>query len=118
MHELSLSRAIISTVLRHAAGRRVSVVSMRIGGLRQVVPQTLQFYFEIVARDTPCEGARLEQELIAPRLRCCRCRSEWEIEAPAFHCPSCAGSQVEVVAGEEFEVESIEVEEVGCTAPR
>ena len=30
---------------------------------------------------------------------------------PAFRCPACGGADVEVVAGDEFEVESIEVEE-------
>ena len=62
MHELSLSSAIVETVERHADGRRVTVVSMRIGALRQVVPDSLAFYFEIVARGTVCEGARLDHE--------------------------------------------------------
>lgn len=118
MHELSLSSAIVNTAVKHAAGRPVTVVSMRIGRLRQVVPETLQFYFEFVSRGTLCEGARLEHELIAARLRCGGCEHEWEIELPVFHCPGCGGSQVEVASGDEFEVESIEVEEVACTAPR
>ena len=60
MHELSLSSAIVNTVVKHAEGRRVTVVSLRVGRLRQVVPDTLAFYFDFVARDTVCEGARLE----------------------------------------------------------
>ena len=52
MHELSLSSAIVNTVVKHAAGRQVSLVSLRVGRLRQVVPDTLEFYFELVARDT------------------------------------------------------------------
>ena len=58
MHELSLSSAIINTAVKHAGGRRVTVVSLRVGRLRQVVPDTLEFYFDFVARDTLCEGAR------------------------------------------------------------
>jgi hydrogenase nickel incorporation protein HypA/HybF len=120
MHELSLSTAIVDTVVRHADGRPVISVQMRIGALRQVVPDSLAFYFEIVARDTVCEGARLEQELVPARLRCEACAREWEIDYPAFVCPSCGtGGDVRIAAGEEFEVESIEVEEVAeCTAPR
>jgi hydrogenase nickel incorporation protein HypA/HybF len=85
VHELSLSSAIINTAVRHAGGRRVSVVSLRVGRLRQVVPETLDFYFEFVARGTLCEGARLEQEVVD--------------------------------SGNEFLVESIEVEEAACIAP-
>ena len=118
MHELSLSSAIVNTVAKHAAGRRVSVVHLRVGRLRQVIPETLEFYFEFVARDSVCEGATLEQEVIDPRLRCLDCGVEWPIEIPAFRCPTCGGSNVEVAAGDEFEVESIEVEEAACIAPR
>jgi hydrogenase nickel incorporation protein HypA/HybF len=119
MHELSLSGAIVNTVEKHAAGRRVSVVSMRIGALRQVVPDTLDFYFGFVSKGTACEGARLEQELIPARLRCASCEREWKIEVPVFMCPACgAGGEVEVASGNEFEVESIEVEEAECIAQR
>jgi hydrogenase nickel incorporation protein HypA/HybF len=134
MHELSLSSAIVNTVVKHARGSPVSVVSLRVGRLRQVVPDTLEFYFEFVARDTLCEGARLEQEVIDVRLRCNPCDHEWAIETPAFRCPTCGGSDVVIASGNEFEVESIEIgpppaawrdrpegdlgKEAQCTAPR
>jgi hydrogenase nickel incorporation protein HypA/HybF len=118
MHELSLSSAVLKTVARHAGGRPVRVVNLRVGRMRQVVPDTLGFYFELVARGTICEGARLRQEIIEARLRCNPCGREWEIETPAFRCPTCGGADVAVASGNEFEVESIEVEEVGCIARR
>jgi hydrogenase nickel incorporation protein HypA/HybF len=118
VHELSLSSAIVNTVVKHAAGRRVTVVDLRVGKLRQVVRDTLEFYFEFVARGTVCEGARLEQQVIDATLRCNGCGWEWEIEIPAFRCPQCAGSDVAVASGDEFEVEAIEVEEAQCIAQR
>jgi hydrogenase nickel incorporation protein HypA/HybF len=118
VHELSLSSAIVNTAVKHAGGRRVTLVSLTVGRLRQVIPDTLEFYFEFVARDTLCEGARLEQEMIDPWLRCRECGIEWEIEIPAFRCPECGGSDVAVARGDEFEVESIEVEEAECIAQR
>jgi hydrogenase nickel incorporation protein HypA/HybF len=118
VHELSLSSAIVNTVVKHADGRRVTVVELRVGRLRQVIPDTLEFYFEFVARGTVCEGARLEQEMIDARLRCIGCGHEWEIAIPAFRCPRCAGSDVEIASGNEFEVEAIEVEEAECIAQR
>lgn len=117
MHELSIGSAVVDTAIRHAGGRRVTVVRVRVGRLRQVVPDSLAFYFGVVARETICEGARLEQELVAARLRCRACSREWAVEAPAFRCPACAGGDVEVLSGEELEVESIELEvESECTA--
>lgn len=121
MHELALCRAVVETAVGHASGRPVTRVSLRVGRLRQVIPGTLDFYFDIVARGTPCEGARLEQTLVPARLRCEACAHEWELDEPRFVCPDCASTAVEVLTGEELEVESIEVEvreEDACTAPR
>jgi hydrogenase nickel incorporation protein HypA/HybF len=121
MHELSLSSAIVNTVAKHADGRRVTGVHLRVGRLRQVIPETLEFYFEFVARDSVCDGATLTQEVIEARLRCDPCDYEWAIEIPAFRCPRCGGSQVAIASGDEFEVESIvveEPEEAECIAQR
>jgi hydrogenase nickel incorporation protein HypA/HybF len=123
MHELALSSAIVNTVAKHAQGRRVATVNLSVGRLRQVIPDTLAFYFEFVARDTACEGAQLVQEVIEPRLHCRECGHEWTIDIPAFRCPRCAGAQVEILSGNEFEVESIEVlsgelEEDACIGQR
>jgi hydrogenase nickel incorporation protein HypA/HybF len=148
MHELSISSAIVDTALRHADGRRVTQVDVRVGALRQVVPESLDFYFEIVSRDTACAGAALELELVGAWMRCEVCDHEWDpapepelgastaahlgdaSEAgheqsawvlPQFRCPACEGAGAEVVRGAELEVESIEVETVEeeqCTAPR
>jgi hydrogenase nickel incorporation protein HypA/HybF len=126
MHELSLATGIVETVLKHADGRRVTSVEMRIGALRQVVPESLDFYFGICSRDTLCEDAALEYEIIPARIRCRACGEERELSEPDFRCRSCSGTEVEVVAGTEFEVDSIEVteetandqEEAGCIAPR
>ena len=117
MHELSLASAVIDTVERHAAGRRVTAVYLQVGHLRQVVPDSLAFYFEHVAKGTLAEGARLEQELIAARLRC-GCGHEWELDAIDFRCAACGSAGATVVSGEEFLVESIDVEEQepACTA--
>jgi hydrogenase nickel incorporation protein HypA/HybF len=128
VHELALSRAIVDAALRHAEGRTVTVVRLRVGALRQVVPETLRFNFEIVTRETDCEGARLEVQPVAAMLRCGGCGREWDpapppatevsqlLSPPSFRCPQCEAASSEVVAGEELEVESIDVEEERCTA--
>jgi hydrogenase nickel incorporation protein HypA/HybF len=116
MHELSIASAVLESALGHAAGRRVSDVRLRVGGLRQVVPDSLGFYWDVVTRETICEGSTLDQVLIEPRLACAPCGREWTIDMPIFRCPTCGGSEVSVAAGDELELESIEVEEEpACT---
>jgi len=126
VHELALSTAILETVMRHAKGRRVTEVQMTIGTMRQVIPDSLDFYFGVVTRGTLAEGARLEQRIVAAELRCRHCSREWKPDPdfPDFRCSGCASARVQVLAGTEFEVESINVEEAGleeeaeCIAPR
>lgn len=121
MHEFDLSSAVVATVRKHARGRRVTHVTLRVGRLRQVVKDTLEFYLVIVGKDTEVEGATLEIIDVPAVLRCKTCKNEWEIEIPAFICPTCGPGNVEVATGEEFMVESIEVEDeedAACTAQR
>lgn len=132
MHELSIAQAVVDTAVKHAGGRRVKLISLRLGTMRQVVFDSLDFYFGIVARDTLCEGAELEHELIDALLRCPGCDREWdpapaplashesvgaELALPTFRCPDC-GIPGEIEAGGELEVESIEVEEEAAAAGR
>ncbi len=121
MHELSISSAIVDTVIRHARGRRVSAVRLQVGALRQVVPQSLDFYFGIASRDTVCDGADLELELIDALLRCAACENEWDPAPgtthdrdpaallPQFRCPRCSAAGAAVLAGDELLVDSIDV---------
>ena len=118
MHEMSIAGAVVATVEKHAEGRPTSSVTLRVGRLRQVVPESLEFYFEFVARGTVCEGATLVLEVIPGQLTCSACGHEWELDEPAFWCPACASSDVRITAGNELELDSIEVEEEACIAPR
>ena len=111
MHELSIADAVVTIAREHARGRRVTRVDVKIGRLRQVVPDALGFAFELVAAGTEVEGAELRVEHVPVRVRCARC--EIESEAPEFPlaCAGCGSVHVDVVAGDELLVESLELEE-------
>jgi len=118
MHELSIATAIVDTATRHAEGRQVALLAVRVGALRQVSVDSLRFYIGIVAREGVCEAARLELSEVPLRLRCRDCGREWEPGEPEFRCPHCRPGSVEVAAGEELEIDYIEVqEEAACIAP-
>jgi hydrogenase nickel incorporation protein HypA/HybF len=113
MHELALCGAIAGIVGRRAAGRRVRTVRVRVGQLRQVVPETLDWCWAMVVDETPLAGSELDVERVAARLRCTACGTEHDIGRELdLRCRDCAGTSVVVVAGEEFLVTSIDVEAV------
>ena len=57
MHELSIAQAIVEVATRHASGRRVVKVEVRVGHLRQVVPDSLDFAFSLIAQGSALDGA-------------------------------------------------------------
>ena len=111
MHELSIADAVVTIAREHARGRRVSAVDVRIGRLRQVVPDALEFAFELVAAGTEVEGAELRVEHVPVRVRCARCAAESEAPEFPLACAECGSLDVEVVAGDELLVESLDIEE-------
>jgi hydrogenase nickel incorporation protein HypA/HybF len=111
MHELSIAGALVAIASRHAAGRRVTRVEVKVGHLRQVVPDSLAFAFELVAVDTEVEGAELVLEEVPAAGRCRACGTESRLEAFPLHCGACGGLDVEVIRGEELLVDSLELEE-------
>jgi len=111
MHELAIAESIVSVAARHARERPVARVNVRVGALRQVVPSALEFSFELVAAGTAVEGAELGLEHV-PAEGCCRaCGAESVMTGFPLSCPACGGLDVEVVAGEELLVDSLDLEE-------
>ena len=121
MHELAIAQAIVAAAEHHAEDRPVSVVRVRIGRLRQVVPEYLSFYFEVASDGSLCKGAELEWERVSSVLRCAECGGEWDPAPPpardqaqlivGFRCPSCGSAEHTVISGDELVVESIDVSE-------
>ncbi len=116
MHELSIAEAVVDIALRHADGRPVEVVELKVGHLRQVVPSALEFAFELVAEGTAVEGAVLEIEAVRAAGVCRECGLESEQEGFPLRCARCGGLDVEVTRGEELLVDSLELEETEGTA--
>ncbi len=112
MHELSIAEAVIEVASRHAGGRRVTKVELKVGHLRQVVPSALEFAFELVAQGTSIEGAELEIEDVPAVGRCRECGAESLLPDFPLACAECGGFELDVLAGEELLVDSLELEEV------
>ncbi len=111
MHELAIADSIVQIAGRHANGRRVMKVQLKVGHLRQVVLSALAFSFELVAQGTPLEGAELEMEEV-PAIGSCRgCEAESRLKEFPLQCGACGGFDLQVLEGEELFVESLEMEE-------
>jgi hydrogenase nickel incorporation protein HypA/HybF len=108
VHELSICDAIARAVIRHAAGRKVRSVKLRVGTLRQVVPDTLVFCWPIAARDPLIEGSVLDIDVVPAEVECVECETRHTLNRFVLQCPSCQGS-VSVMSGEELHIVAIDV---------
>jgi hydrogenase nickel incorporation protein HypA/HybF len=64
MHEVALAQAILDTVLEIVDGQQPLAVRVRAGELLAVSPDSLQFCFELVAKDTSAAETQLEVEIV------------------------------------------------------
>ena len=108
MHELALCEAIVDTVRRHADGRRVGRVEVRIGHFRQVVPDSLQFSWELLTEGSELAGCELVIDHVPAVICCDGCGGLTELDAPIMLCERCDSSDVTLVSGQEFLISSID----------
>jgi hydrogenase nickel incorporation protein HypA/HybF len=108
MHELSLVRDLVDLIAERFTGRRVTRVILEIGKLAAVVPDALQFCFELCIAGTPAEGARLEILELPGRARCRGCGTELAVGG-YFETCSCGSGDLELLAGTELRLKAVEV---------
>ena len=113
MHELSIMQSALDQVLekaRQAGANRVHAIRLRIGALSGVVPDALQFAFEALSDGTPAQGAQLLIEDVPARFWCAACSHEFAATRMFAECPDCHRPSMELRAGREMELTSLEVD--------
>ena len=113
MHELSITERILDIALKHgekAAATRITDLFLVVGDLSSVVNDSVQFYWDLISKDTKAAGAQLHFRRIPTRFHCLECNHEYAPKGDKFSCPNCSSTQVKVVAGEEFFLEAIDIE--------
>ena len=108
MHELSITQSVVDVVTRRTGSDRVAKVHLQIGKLSGIVPDSVRFCFELIAADTPLAGATLEIDEPLGRGHCQTCGDDFELRDLILLC-RCGSADVQVVAGTELAVKSVEV---------
>ena len=91
---------------------------MRVGHLRQVVPDSLDFAFGLLTQGTALDGAVLQIEHVPAAGRCRDCGAESVMADFPLCCARCGGLSVEMLAGEELLVDALELEEESMSNER
>jgi hydrogenase nickel incorporation protein HypA/HybF len=113
MHEFSIIQNLLGIIEDEAKKHsfvKVTKVILRIGKLRQIVPDTMQFAFAAATEDTVAQCAELALESVPVRARCKACATEFAVGGNLFACPSCSGADLDVYEGNELYIQSMEGE--------
>lgn len=110
MHEIGITRNIVTIVSERALGRRVRRVTLEVGELSGVASGAIAFCFAVAARGTVAEGAALDIAEIEGRGRCRECGAEFHM-ATLFAACICGSRWHDPLQGVELKVRTIELEE-------
>jgi hydrogenase nickel incorporation protein HypA/HybF len=113
MHELSVTQSILDLTLKHAReanARQIENIHIVMGELSTNVDDSVQFYWDIIAKGTLAEGARLHFRRVPVELQCTACCENFHPNDGELVCPYCGDFRVKIIAGEEFFVEAIDVD--------
>lgn len=108
MHEMAITQSVVDAVCEHAAGRHVHSVKLSVGALCAIVPDAMQFCFELATQGTVADGARLDLDLQPGSAHCRTCGQTFDLPDLILLCP-CGSADVEVVAGRDLKILSMEV---------
>lgn len=113
MHELSVTQSVLDLALKHAdqaGAKQITDIHLVMGELSTNVDDSVQFYWDIIARGTLAEGARLHFRRVPAEFQCLDCSQRYHPAESELICPFCESSRVKIVAGEEFFLDSIDIE--------
>lgn len=113
MHELSITESLLKTACEYAEknkAHRVIRLNLVIGALSGVVDESVQFYWDIVSENTICENSCLRFEKRITIFHCESCNKDFDLEGELIPCPFCGSINLRIISGNEFLLDSIEIE--------
>jgi len=113
MHEISIAESIVQIAeakAREQNARSVQIIKLRLGTFTTIVADALQFAFEIARQGTLSRDARLDIEIVPMVVRCVVCEASTQpVRGVCLICEQC-GFPLEIISGEELQIEYIEVD--------
>ncbi len=111
MHEVAVTREIVAACRERAGGARVLRVTLEVGALTCVRPESLRFCYAAATEGTPLAGSALEIVSVPATSRCRSCGGDVEVREMLGRCP-CGSADLEAPrGGDTLRIRSIDVHE-------
>lgn len=108
-----MTQSILEIALDHAEkadAKQITALHLVIGQLSSIIDDSVQFYWDMFCDGTIAEGSTLHFRRLPARFTCLTCQNEYSPAEDDFSCPRCEGENFNITEGEEFFLESIDVD--------
>jgi hydrogenase nickel incorporation protein HypA/HybF len=89
---------------------RIKKIHLVIGEISELDQNLIQEHWSEISQGTPAEHAQLHFRLIKAEVQCMACFGKYHPVDGRIHCPQCGSYGAKVLSGEEFDLESVELE--------
>lgn len=113
MHELAVTESILDIAVKYAQqaeAQRVTDLYLVIGRLSSIVDDSVQFYWDMISENSLCAGSKLHFQRVPAQMLCLDCNQEYTLDSELQGCPHCDSAKVKVISGDQFFLDSIEIE--------
>jgi hydrogenase nickel incorporation protein HypA/HybF len=112
MHELSLIQSMLEIALESAqaqGAKQIHQLNMQIGAIAGVVPEAIEFAFDVCTQHTIAAGAKLEITWLPVLCHCQTCDCDFKPAEAIYVCPKCGSISAQILQGRELNLTSLEV---------
>ena len=113
MREWNATQSILIKALQQARdsnAKYIRTIRLAIGEISELDPDSIRQHWVAISQGTPGEQAQLSFRWIQAELQCMACFEKYHPMDAKIHCPHCGSYGAKVLAGEEFFLESVELE--------
>jgi hydrogenase nickel incorporation protein HypA/HybF len=113
MNELQMLQTVLEKALQKAdelKAKRVTNLYFVIGELSDHKDDSVQSSWNQISPGTLAEGAALHVRHIQAEVQCMSCFEKYRPQHNKIDCPNCGGVGAKILAGEEFYIESFDLE--------
>jgi hydrogenase nickel incorporation protein HypA/HybF len=114
MHELSVTQEMLGIALdkaKEVGAKKINRINLVIGEMSGIIDDSVQFYFDFLSEDTVAHKAELSFRRVPTKVKCRNCGHTYSPDSTPWNCPECSQWNAEVIAGREFYIENMEVDE-------
>jgi hydrogenase nickel incorporation protein HypA/HybF len=96
--------------MKYAEARQIKHVNLLIGELSDEREESIQFYWDELAKGTSAQGAQLHFQRVGAEMKCLACETVFRPHTEIIMCPACGSFRLRLLSGDGVRLDSIDVE--------